>query len=141
MAAIFSNSKFTIDNNTFFRAIGRAFNGAYVGAFQLFAQCQPHQIPAPLTGTTVQVNDQTVALILNPAGTISTLTVNFPLLPYDGQNVQFTSTQTVTTLTLTATGTGQLIAATPTAPATITSAISTHFGYIYDLASLTWYAL
>jgi hypothetical protein len=41
-------------------------------------------------------------LQLTPAGTLSTLTIDTPLYPVDGQKMQIFSTQAVTTLTMTA---------------------------------------
>lgn len=61
-------------------------------------------VQAPLTGATINVDAQTRQLILNPAGTIATLTVNFPAAssttPYDGQRIGICGTQIVTALTL-----------------------------------------
>lgn len=59
------------------------------------------QYSAPTTGSTVTVNSSgNVKLLLNPAGTLATLTVTFPSSPSDGDMVQVGCSQIVTALTM-----------------------------------------
>jgi hypothetical protein len=59
------------------------------------------QYATPTVGQTVTVNSNGhVKLLLNPAGTLATLTVAFPASPVDGDVIQMGSTQIVTTLTM-----------------------------------------
>lgn len=59
------------------------------------------QYSAPTTGGTVTINSNgNVKLLLNPAGTLATLTVTFPGSPSDGDMIQMGCTQIVTALTM-----------------------------------------
>lgn len=59
------------------------------------------QYSAPTTGGTVTVSSGgLIKLLLNPAGTLATLTVTFPGGPSDGDTVQMGCTQIVTALTM-----------------------------------------
>ena len=59
------------------------------------------QYAAPTTGGTVNIDSgANVALILNPSGTLATLTVNFPSAPVDGDRVAIASSQIITALTM-----------------------------------------
>lgn len=59
------------------------------------------QYSAPTTGGTVTVNNTGfIKLLLNPAGTLATLTVTFPSGPSDGDMIQMGCTQIVTSLTM-----------------------------------------
>lgn len=62
------------------------------------------QYIVPLATETHTINDDVEQLILKPAGTLATLTVNMPANPYDGQRVGIASTQAVTTLTMSGNG-------------------------------------
>lgn len=62
------------------------------------------QYETPLTGTTVTVADNMRTLIVDPAGTIATLTINMPANPTDKQRVSICFDAVVTTLTMAATG-------------------------------------
>lgn len=53
-----------------------------------------------VTGSTI--NMQTGVLVLNPTGTLATMTVNLPLNPVDGAVAEITSTQILTSLTVNA---------------------------------------
>jgi hypothetical protein len=57
---------------------------------------------APTTGATVLVTAATVDIVqvIDPAGTIATLTITLPTADHDGQKVNIASTQIVTALTL-----------------------------------------
>ena len=94
------------------------------------------QYAAPLTGTTLLITDtqDSVWLILTPAGTIATLTLTFPLMSnvLDKTEILINTTNTITTLTLTANG------------ATIVGGITTlaangFVRYRYDIVLRTWY--
>lgn len=59
------------------------------------------QYSAPTTGSTVTVGSTGhTKLLLNPAGTLATLTVTFPGSPSDGDMVQLGSSQIITALTM-----------------------------------------
>ncbi len=89
------------------------------------------QYSTPLTAATVTVgqSDDTW-LILTPAGTLATLTVNLGATPADMQEVIVTSSQIITALTVTSTGStvGQ-----PTA-----MAANGFFRMKYDAVMTTW---
>lgn len=57
---------------------------------------------APLTGAAVELADDTQILILNPAGTIASCSIDLSAAPTDGQIIEISSTQTITVLTVTA---------------------------------------
>lgn len=61
---------------------------------------QSVQYVVPLTGNTVAVSSSTTQLILEPAGTLATLTVTLPASPSNGQTVSLSSTAAITALTL-----------------------------------------
>lgn len=67
---------------------------------------EPFDYAAPLTTNVITM--QTAKLVVNPAGTIAALTVNFPLNPPDGTVVEISTTQIITALTLVP-GTGDVI--------------------------------
>lgn len=59
------------------------------------------QYATPATGGTVTVNSNGyVKLVINPAGTLATLTVTFPGSPSDGDTINMGCTQIVTALTM-----------------------------------------
>jgi cytoskeletal protein CcmA (bactofilin family) len=97
---------------------------------------------APLTGTTVAMNDTDAVLILNPAGTLASLVVDLPPTPLNGQRVKITSTQTITIFTLNPGTAGQLIMNEPTTltPNTTGSGLN-GVEYIYYMETLTWFRL
>jgi hypothetical protein len=64
----------------------------------------PYQLVAPSTGGSVTVNNGVAALVINPAGSLLTLTVMLPNAPKDGQVLSLASTQLITGLTLTPSG-------------------------------------
>lgn len=99
-------------------------------------------LQVPLTGATLTVDAQTRQLIVNPAGTIAALTVNFPAAsattPYNGQRIGLCSTQVVTALTLGA-GTGNtfnpaVVTAMAVPP---TTGAGTCYEWIYSKTSST----
>jgi hypothetical protein len=73
------------------------------------AVATPMDLYVPLTG--FNITPQTDTLVINPAGTLATGTVNFPTGASDGQTLTIMSTQTQTALTLVA-ATGDTIAGT-----------------------------
>lgn len=72
----------------------------------IFQQIEIRLIPViqysiPTVGQTVSVGSTGyIKLLLNPAGTLATLTVTFPSSPSDGDTVQMGCTQIVTALTM-----------------------------------------
>lgn len=97
------------------------------------------QYAAPLTGATVAVAAGTTNLVLDPAGTIATLTLTLPAATalQDGQILRISSSQTVTALTVTP-GSGTTVSNTPTA---ITISATGPYGYefVYRAANTKWY--
>lgn len=82
----------------------------------------------PLTGNSVTlVNSYSE---INPAGTLSALTVVLPLSPQNGQICSFVSSQIVTTLTLT----GTVVGTGPTA-----LAVGTVYRYRYNSTTSSWW--
>lgn len=59
-------------------------------------------VAAPLTGSSIDLTDDTQILVLNPAGTIASCGVELPGSPTDGQVIEISSTQTITVFTVTA---------------------------------------
>lgn len=90
------------------------------------------QYEVPLAAETVTVG-QTSHLILNPAGTLATLTIEFPASPKDGQLFNVTSSQIVTALTVTG---ASFADAAPT-----DLAVFTPLQYIYSADSDSWWAV
>ena len=86
----------------------------------------------PLTGTTVTAGNIS-QLILQPAGTLSTLTIAFPPDPMDGQLFNITSSQIVTTLTVTGASFAN------TAPSAL--AVFTPKQYVYSSGSGSWWSV
>lgn len=86
----------------------------------------PFDFYVPLTAFTITM--QTGILVLNPAGTLATGTVNLPLNPPDGCLAEISSTQTQTAITVAA-NTSDLIAG-----AAVTALVAnTRVGYRYSL--------
>lgn len=90
------------------------------------------QYETPLTGATITVSDNFRTLIVDPAGTIATLTINMPANPADKQRVSICFDATVTTLTMAATGF--------TLKNALTSASASSFAtWEFRAADLTWW--
>lgn len=100
-----------------------------------------YQYAAPATGNTVTVAANVSNLVLDPAGTIATLTVALPAASalIDGQTLHISSSQTVTALTMSA-GSGTSISNSPTA-LTISTTASYGYEFIYRAANTKWYRL
>lgn len=94
------------------------------------------QYSAPLTGGTVLLTDtqNSIWLILTPAGTLSALTLKLPLLAntVDRQELLINTTQTITALTLDANG--STIVGGPT-----TLTVNGFFRLRFDAVMKTWY--
>jgi hypothetical protein len=94
------------------------------------------QYAAPLTGATVLLTDtqNSVWLVLTPAGTIAELTLKLPLVAncVDRQELLINTTQIVTTLTIDANGSS--VVGAPT-----TLAANGFFLFRWDAVLKTWY--
>jgi len=94
------------------------------------------QYAAPLTGSTTQITDSqnSIWLILTPAGALAAATLKMPLSSnvLDKQELLVNSTQAVTTLTIDANG-----ATVIGAPTTL--AANAFFRLRYDAVMQTWY--
>ncbi len=88
------------------------------------------QDSAPTTGSTVNIASWGyVNLVINPAGAILALTLNFPSSPQDGDTINFCTTQTITTLSITG---GTLVGA-------LSTLLSGSFGYyVYNSTTSKW---
>lgn len=95
-----------------------------------------YQYSAPIAGATVTVTAGLISkLVLNPAGTLATLTVTLPATPADGQTCRVGCSQIVTTLTLNAPG-GATVSNSPAAFAAGGSC-----EFLYRTADTTWYRI
>jgi len=84
--------------------VGYASPGYQVGLGNSYGQAQPFDLyVSPTSGSTI--TPLTSLLVVNAAGTIAALTVQFPSNAVNGQKLKIVSNQTITTLTTTA-GTG-----------------------------------
>lgn len=99
------------------------------------------QYSVPTTGGTVAVNANTTSVILDPAGTLATLTVTLPAATAltDGQRLRLASSQTITALTITA-GSGTTIAQNPTA-LTVSTTGSYGYEFVYVASATKWIRL
>jgi hypothetical protein len=101
----------------------------------------PYAYNAPLTGATIPVTSPTRRLILEPAGTIATLTVTLPTAATlnDNQLFGLCTTQIVTALTVTA-GSGTTVLNAPTA---LLVPVATGAGscveWVYRQSNTSWY--
>ncbi len=90
-----------------------------------------------VTGSTITM--QTNRLVLNPTGTLATLTVNLPLNPVDGTECSISSTQVITALTVAANTGDVLVNGVLGAASTITPTAQTggvaiaQIKYVYTL--------
>lgn len=92
----------------------------------------------PIAGATIagfESQQPVVAVLIEPAGTLATLTVQMPLRPKNGQVFALCSTQVITALTLTASaGTTILGAATALA-------VNTPVKYMYCAKNKKWFVV
>jgi Ca2+-binding RTX toxin-like protein len=93
------------------------------------APAKATQYATPTTGQTVAANAGVTALILNPAGTLATLTVTVPPTPVDGQTFAITTSQIITALTMNG---GTIILALSTL------ALGGFGEWVYAAANSTW---
>lgn len=90
-------------------------------------------VSIPTTGGTVTSGVGLSRQILNPAGTLATLTVNLPASPVNGQIFRVSSTQIIMALTLATTDATSVVGA----PTTISAHSAIQM--IYDSTGTTWY--
>lgn len=84
----------------------------------------------PTAGATVNMgNGQNSILLLDPAGTLATLTVVLPVNPSDGDRATISTSQILTALTITGTIVGTLT----------TLALSGFASFKYNQASAKWF--
>lgn len=99
----------------------------------------PYVFSTPLSAATVTLTNLTGSLILDPAGTLTGLTVVMPTAPMDGQTLRMSSSQTVNGLVLTTTS-PITISNNPTA-ITISTTAAYGYEFIYRAANTKWYRL
>jgi len=116
------------------RVDGGVFRSDLAGALSDIAQnagalqSQPVTPSAPTTGQTVVMSTTQSLNIVNPAGTLASLTVTMPTNPVDGQVCQILFTQTITSLTLTG-----------CTPAITTVAAGTTLTFRRNATAATWF--
>lgn len=101
----------------------------------------PYQYNAPLTGASLTLTASQRRLILEPAGTIATLTVTFPAATglVDNQLMGLCTTQIVTALTLSA-GSGTTILNGPTALLVpVATGAASCVEWVYRASNTSWY--
>lgn len=86
----------------------------------------------PTTGFSYPVQNMTMVVVLNPAGTLATGTITMSPNPNDNQGLRVLSTQTVTALTLTA-NSGQSMSGAPT-----TVSATSPVDLVYNATLATW---
>lgn len=100
----------------------------------------PTQYSAPLTGTTVTVLPTTRQVIVEPAGTLTALTLQMPAATglVDNQRFGFCSTAIITTLTITD-GAGATMTGKPTASVVpVTTGNASCPEWVYILSATKW---
>jgi hypothetical protein len=96
-----------------------------------------HQDVTPTTGSTVTMQNQAMYLMLTPAGTLASLTINLPNNPTDAEPIEITTTKTITALTLAAPiSTGSITI--NNAPTTLAAGSSIKL--VFNLAQKAWFA-
>lgn len=91
-------------------------------------------LSTPAAAGTVTPPDWCESLLMTPAGTLATLTVQFPKFPVHNQEFSVSSTQIITALTLAAqAGSNHVIIGGIT-----TLAALGKVSYIYDSPNFTW---
>jgi len=93
-------------------------------------------VQVPTTGGTVVIAAGTETVILNPAGTLASLTVTLPSCSaaYNGALIRFDSSQLITALTVSS------VSTVSNAPTAIT-AIGQGYEFMCQSASTTWFRL
>jgi hypothetical protein len=91
------------------------------------------QYSTPVDAATVSISSVNTSLVLQPAGALTALTVNFPSSGLtDGGRVEISCTQIVTAVTM---GGGTVVGA-------LTALAAGGFAkYVYRLANTTWYRI
>ena len=90
------------------------------------------QYSAPITGATVAISAPNTSLLIEPAGTLASLTVNFPSSPADSDEIRFSSTQIVTALTL---ANGTIVGPI------VSLAVGSFAQYVYRSVNTSWYRI
>lgn len=99
----------------------------------LAAQSSPYQYATPTAGSTVTIAANTPQLVLEPAGTLATLTIVLPTAPADGYLQNLSSTAIVTALTLSGGGSDTVVNA-------ISALTAGGFAqYLYKASTTKWY--
>ena len=94
--------------------------------------CKNVQRAVPVAGATVAISNNMTGLILEPAGTLATLTITLPTAPRDGQLLFISTIATITTLTIS----GGAIGANQS-PSTLTAGDSIRF--VYQTTGSKWF--
>jgi hypothetical protein len=87
---------------------------------------------APTAGQTITIPDNYGDYLVMPAGTLATLTINFPAAPIDGQEITIKTSQALTALTLSGNGKTMFDGVT-------TMAVNAFVTYKYYAGSTLWY--
>lgn len=109
------------------RWFGFLFN--YLG---LITDYTKSSVQTPLTGSSIALDGVNV-LLLNPAGSLASLTITAPSKPTDGYILEISSSQIITTLTFSPSGTQTVL----NAPTSLSA--GSGFSYVYRQTTNTWY--
>lgn len=116
---------FTIPWKMWLGLVGTLLNGVQ--------QANSYTIGTPATGGTIQADDASGILIIQPAGELASLTVGMPANPSDGMRWIVLSTYTVIAFTLTS------LATIENPPTSLIAGVG--IGYTYAKSTATWYRL
>lgn len=94
-----------------------------------------YQYATPAAAATVTISANTPVLVLEPAGTLATLTVTLPTTPADGFIQTISSTAIITVLTLAGGGSDTIV------NAIATLAAAGFARYIYKTSTTKWYRI
>lgn len=89
------------------------------------------------SATTQSIPNSVNAFLLDPTGTVSSLTLNMPTAPLNGQVLRIASSKTVSSLTLTPPS-GVTISNSPTA-LTVSTTAPYNYEFVYDSLNTTWF--
>ena len=95
---------------------------------------QNYSYSVPVTAFTLSPGNTTSFVLINPAGTLATGTLNLAANPSDGMNFCMESTQTQTALTVTA-NTGQTLSGTTVSALTAGTPVC----WLFVRSTTTWY--
>lgn len=123
------------DHNTLTGLQGGATSEYYHLTSSEHARYKTIEYVVPTTGQSKTVGDTTKYYVMEPAGTLATLTVVMPTTPADGQEVFITSTQVVSALTHSP-GAGQTLNGALT-----TLAANGNAAWVYRSTNTTWYRI